>query len=250
MAQPEPNLVKFYPPLDPSIPPEIAMHIRLQANAANDHDQAITTLKQQLTDAVIAHTAVTNNIVQQIATAPSSSSSSFGSISNQSGSIAYTTQGTDNGALIVISNAAAIAVTLNSIVSTPFATFLTNLGAGTTTLTPSSGTVNGGATFTVPSSYTTLAVFDGVNWWASTLPLVPATIAAVASNWLRSYNAVTGLFTASQPAFADITGQITTAQLPAAGISITIVTAALTTLGSQGSMTFVNGLLTASVAAT
>jgi len=36
----------------------------------------------------------------------------------------------------------------------------------------------------------------------------------------------------------------------AAGITVTITTAALTGLGSQGSMTFTNGILTAQVAAT
>jgi hypothetical protein len=37
---------------------------------------------------------------------------------------------------------------------------------------------------------------------------------------------------------------------PGAGITVTIVTAALTTDGTQGSMTFVNGILTAQVQAT
>src|ERR1035437_417765 len=34
----------------------------------------------------------------------------------------------------------------------------------------------------------------------------PVTKAAIASNWLNSYDAVTGLFTASQPNYTDITG--------------------------------------------
>lgn len=101
---------------------------------------------------------------------------------------------------------------------------------------------------------------------ASIVPTgLPGNTPAIASEWINSYNAVTGAFTQTQPAFTDvtgvataaqvpslssITGQITTAQLPAAGISIVIVTAALTTLGTQGSMTFTNGLLTAQVAAT
>jgi len=37
-------------------------------------------------------------------------------------------------------------------------------------------------------------------------PQLPITKTAVASNWLRSYDSTTGLFTASQPAYNDITG--------------------------------------------
>jgi hypothetical protein len=39
--------------------------------------------------------------------------------------------------------------------------------------------------------------------------------AAVASNWLRSFDPTTGAFTASQPAFTDISGSIAGSQLPA-----------------------------------
>ena len=104
--------------------------------------------------------------------------------------------------------------------------------------------------------------YDGTNW----LPVAIAqTKVPLAHQWLISYDAATGLFTSLQPAFTDIsgvataaqvpalsalTGQITDAQLPADGISVTIVTAQLTTLGSQGSMTFTNGILTAQVPAT
>lgn len=43
---------------------------------------------------------------------------------------------------------------------------------------------------------------------------VAQTKTAVASNWLRSYDATTGLFTASQPAFTDISGTASVAQIP------------------------------------
>lgn len=107
-----------------------------------------------------------------------------------------------------------------------------------------------------------LLEWDGAAWhWIQR----PQTIAAVASNWLRSFDQTTGAFTASQPAFTDISGtataaqvpalsalngQITTSQLPASGLSVTITTAKLTGLGSNGSMTFTNGILTAQTPAT
>lgn len=75
---------------------------------------------------------------------------------------------------------------------------------------------------------------DGAAGAWTALPVVPATLAAVTGKYVVSYNAVTGAFSLST----------------ATGISATIVTAALTTLGSQGSMTFVDGMLTAQTPAT
>lgn len=50
--------------------------------------------------------------------------------------------------------------------------------------------------------------------------------------------------------FSEITGNLATSQLPTAGLTATITTAALTTGGTQGSMTFTNGILTAQTPAT
>lgn len=66
------------------------------------------------------------------------------------------------------------------------------------------------------------------------LPTLPVTKAPVAGEYLTGYNSVTGAFSQSTPA----------------GISATIVTAALTIGGTQGSMTFVGGILTAQTQAT
>lgn len=83
------------------------------------------------------------------------------------------------------------------------------------------------------------------------------------SQWINGFTG--GVFTKKRPAFSDLSGhatseqipalsglsgQITEAQLPAAGLSVTITTAALTPTGTQGSMTFTNGILTAEVQAT
>lgn len=73
----------------------------------------------------------------------------------------------------------------------------------------------------------------GNNTGSSTAPaffsfIAPVTKAAIASNWLRSFDASTGLFTASQPAFTDISGTATNAQLPAP------VTQSLEPLNSTG----------------
>ena len=85
---------------------------------------------------------------------------------------------------------------------------------------------------------------------STAIQVVPANTPAVSHEWLASYNSTTGVFTQTQPTFSDVSGNLSTSQLPTAGISVTITTAKLTTGGTQGSMTYVNGLLTAQVAAT
>jgi hypothetical protein len=211
----------------------------------------------------------------------------LGTTNDQTGATSYITQTGDNGALLILNDAGAVAVSLNSAVAKPYFLFVTNFGAGTATLTPSSGTINGGASYSLPQNYLAVVVFDGTNWettglilpasagptaheWVSAynaatgaftlsrpaytdltgLPTLPASAGPTAHQWLASYNAGTGAFTLTQPAFGDISGNLATSQLPTAGISVTIVTAQLTTLGTQGSMTFTNGILTAQTPAT
>jgi hypothetical protein len=74
-------------------------------------------------------------------------------------------------------------------------------------------------------------------------------VSPVAHEWIDSINS-SGVPHSSQPAFTDVSGQIAGGQLPSTGLSVTITTAKLTTLGSNGSQTFTNGILTAETAAT
>jgi hypothetical protein len=75
----------------------------------------------------------------------------------------------------------------------------------------------------------------------STLGGVQA-VTPVAHEWINSID-TSGVPQLSRPDYADLTGTPT-------GLSVTITTAALTGLGSQGSMTFTNGILTAQTPAT
>jgi hypothetical protein len=75
-------------------------------------------------------------------------------------------------------------------------------------------------------------------------PQLANTKAPVSHEWLASYDATTGNFTQSQPSFADISGNLAEAQLPTAGVTHTVTLAALTALGTQGSITFTNGICT------
>lgn len=170
-------------------------------------------------------------------------------VSNQGSGTSYTLQSTDYNGIIVFNTASPVSVTLNPNVATNFAASVMNIGSGQMTVTPSSGTVNGGATATF-SGFGTVA-YDGKNWFALSFNgVLPATFAPIAHEFLTGYSASTGTFSAAQPAFSDISGNLTTAQLPVSGLTATITTAKLTPGGSNGSQTFTNGILTAQTPAT
>jgi hypothetical protein len=179
----------------------------------------------------------------------------------QSGAVAYTIQSTDFQGLILFNTASPVAVTLHYAVGTNFTATILNIGSGAITLTPDkpptdSGsalyTVNGATSLTLPSGAGCIVAFAQRLWYAyvgaTFIPVVPATFNPATNEWLTGYNAGTGSFSASQPAFSNVSGQLSTAQLPAAGISATVALAKLTGGGANGSATFVNGLLTAYVA--
>ena len=152
---------------------------------------------------------------------------------------AYTIQNTNYQGTTQFTASGAIAVTLNSAVNQNFTCTLLNLGSGTITLTPTLGyLINGAASVTMPVSAGCQVSFANRAWTefigVTALQTVPVNTPATTGEYLVAYNSSTGAFTKSTPA----------------GISATIVTAALTTLGTQGSMTFAGGILTASTPAT
>lgn len=202
-------------------------------------------------------------------------------VDNQTGVTSYQTQAGDNGALVVLNDASPIAVTLAGS-TPPYGLFLVNQGTGLVTLTPAAPPT-GTSTISYPGNpaaasmpllagYGAIVAFDGSNWFAMTIPIVPESFTHVTHEWLDSYDGSTGLFTASRPDYSDLTGtpQLPNTKTPVAGeyltgydattgnfsqsttpgISATIVTAQLTPTGAQGSMTFVDGRLTAQTPAT
>ena len=254
------SVTSFVPKVSGEVPWEVAHHITLLYQKLNGIAQAV----------VQAHTAAqSTTTVEQVTSGGGSSGGGsttvVGAVNDQAGQTSYTTQPSDNGALIILDDASPIAVTLGIAASSPWFCWMANLGAGTATLTPVSGTVNGGASFALLQNYTATVFFDGANFWVGASPIVPINTSGVAHEWLASYNAATGVFTLSQPSFGDIsgtataaqvpalsalTGNITTSQLPTGLFSGTITTAKLTVGGTNGSMTFVNGSLSSQTAAT
>lgn len=177
-------------------------------------------------------------------TANTNSSYSVGAntsgINNQATITSYAVQDTDYGGFVVFNTSSAIGLTLNSSVKQNFTTSILNLGSGAITLTPTNGAlVNGSASLALGSGVGVQVFFADGAWLAysgaTIIPVTPETIAGVAGKYLVSYNGTTGLFGVNATP----------------GISATITTAALTSPGgTQGSMTFVGGILTAQTPAT
>lgn len=208
------------PTVDSSVPFEVRRHLQLIYQKLGNHTQAFQ-LQQAKINAIKGGNSTT--IVE--------GGSGGGSIipftpqpgipvNNQSGVTSYSTVTGDNGALIVLSDASPIAVSLTP-ESPPFGVFICNQGAGTATLTPSpigavtptiSYTGNPGASsMPLLSGYGCLMGFDGSSWFALTMPIVPLSFSVISHEFLTSYDAATGDFTAAQPAYSDISG---TPQLP------------------------------------
>src|SRR6185437_3313852 len=114
----------------------------------------------------------------------------------------------DLGGLILVQSTVPFALNLNSGLTLPFFTTVYNLGTGLITATPSTGLVNNLASINIPTGQWGIFFWDGANWWDA-YSILPQTFTAVPSNWLNSYDATTGLFTASQPAASDLSNGVT-----------------------------------------
>jgi hypothetical protein len=77
---------------------------------------------------------------------------------------------TDMGKLVTYNNAGAVAVTLPQATTTGFGAFgrfhILNIGAGTVTVTPTTSTINGGATKAYAQNASGIISSDGTNYWA------------------------------------------------------------------------------------
>ena len=78
----------------------------------------------------------------------------------------YTIVASDYGQLITFNNSGSIAVTLPQAIGSflPFNVYVTNLGTGLVTITPTTSTINGSSTFTVSQGQSVWIVSDGTNY--------------------------------------------------------------------------------------
>lgn len=201
-------------------PVSVENAFRSHDNSLVDLNQAVRVLKGQITDLQTAQnstpsTGSSTTVTDTNTVTVEDILSGLGTVNDQTGATSYTTQDSDAGTLLILSDASPVAVALNSVVSAPFALFITNFGAGVATLTPTSGTVNGGASMTLVQNQSIWIVFDGSNWKSEAIFTPPQNSPAAPNDWLTAYNATTGAFSRQQPGFNNLSGVISPGQLPA-----------------------------------
>jgi len=151
-------------------------------------------------------------------------------INSQSGT-SYPIVSSDLGKLLSLSNASPVAVTLPQATSAGggFAAGwwveVENRGVGTVTITPTTSTINGGASITLATNNSVKIISDGTNYLALLGKSAINVTSAVTHQFATSNNA-DGSLNLAQPTFTDISGTLSQTQLPAsigAGSSLTSV---------------------------
>lgn len=232
----------LFPRIEPSIAPEVQRHFQLIYRTLNNHALAIGNTTTAATTAT-----TTTSTGSGGATTTSGVSSfngrtgivnffpSLGFVSNLTSVTAYTVVSTDSGKVIILNAGSAIAVTLDSTLVTPwFATFF-NQGTGAATLTPTSGTVNGSASYVIPGGNFALVYTDGANWYAAQAgpvlnqPTVYWAYRSISSNYAIQTSDYQiecngGSFTVTLPTAVGIQGQVFSIKNDAGGGAVTVAT--------------------------
>ena len=219
--------------------PEVVQAHRYAFQGLVDLNQAVATLTGKInsiktgsTTTVVSGGGASSTIIN------GTNFPGLGGSRDLTGLTSYTNLNADNGILLLINDASPVAVTLDSGMPIPYFLFATNFGAGSATFTPSSGTINGSASFTLPQNFFSMIVFDGTNWHASTLLVLPQSAGPTSHEWLASYNAATGVFTLSQPDFTDISGSLGVGQLPSNVPQVSFGTGAPSGISTEGFIYF------------
>lgn len=177
-----PTIVNRFPfePHIADMPPQQQYVIRNLWNAVFDAQSAIPILKTQIdanksaistTNETVNNNSSSETIIQVVG-------SDYGTVNNQTGNTVYATAQSDAGGFVILSDASPIAVTLTAapVITIPWACSFLNLGAGTATLTPASGTISyyghiAAASMPIIQGFYSIVAFDGTNFWADSLPI-------------------------------------------------------------------------------
>lgn len=199
---------------------------RYLASGIVDLNQAIAYLK-----ANPQSTTTTNTIVQSGGSGGGGGSSPIvGGVNDQIGVTAYTTQQSDYGVKLLLGDSSPVTVTLNPGVTTPWFVFIGNDSSALVSLTAGSPATLQGQNYIEPGLFG-IVFYDGANFWSEGVPIAMDSSFGI----VRPDNVSIG---------------ISSGVLRTIGIDSTIATAPLTVGGTQGSMTFIDGLLVSSVQAT
>ncbi len=154
------NTVKWWPSGD------LSLNERLLFNAIADHDQAITTLSTMMPGASTAATTGVQGFGNVTVINNNTTFPGLGAVNTHTAVTPYTVQALDNGALVLVGDATPVTVNLDSALSTPYFTTISNVGSADVTIIPTTGTVNGVASLTLPGMSWVTVYYDGVNWQA------------------------------------------------------------------------------------
>jgi hypothetical protein len=210
-----------------------------------DLNQAVASLKSQLTSAITTTTSTTSTSTstgtQTVVT--NTATTTIGYINDQTGVTAYTTQQSDYAKFIILDDASPIAITLSVASSSPaitlpwYAVFL-NFGAGTATLTPISGTISyrqnlGAASMPIAQNCAATVVYDGTNFWADLVPIATLTqfgLVMPDGVTVKISSGVISVPTATTSSLGLVEPDGTTIKITVGGV-ISVPTATYTTLG-------------------
>ena len=185
MAQPA---YRIPPNLDGKADPAVVRAIQHLDRTVNQHEIAFSQLTPATTSSTTSAASSSPTVSAGVTASQASSvavqaiQSTLGQVNAQTGTT-YTTLNSDYGAIVTLDNASPVAVTLGGDgtgLQAQWWSFIQNNGAGTATLTPASGTINGAASITLITGQSVATFFDGANWWAATsIPGSGGTITAV-----------------------------------------------------------------------
>lgn len=176
-----PTSFRFPFELPGDVHPQVKNALRYALSGIKDLNDAIVALtpKVNASTAAIAgpiSTPAGGNITtnsSQPSTANRQSSSQkaiYAGGSQQPSGSSYTLQDSDFGTLIWIT-INAFTVNLNSQIAAPFWCVVQNYGVSAVTMAPTTGLVNGGASYSLIMNASTLLFFDGTNWFATIIAL-------------------------------------------------------------------------------
>ena len=126
-----------------------ALTTEINSNFPNNNDYAITpqTLRQTTLDMLASWQQYTG-------------------VNAQTGTT-YTLAASDYGQLVTFNNSSSVAVTLPQASGNgfyPWNVILSNIGAGTVTVTPTTSTINGASSYTLATGHSVVVVSDGTNY--------------------------------------------------------------------------------------